>query len=310
MTNPFPPTDATVPLPRGVLSDSARVRREGTPLIRGDISEGTGDTIIEVPLPLADIERQDAVRVLHVDDDPDIGEVTAMFLERINDDFDVVTETTVVAALERLKESDFDCIVSDYQMPTTDGLEFLEIVREQYSDLPFILFTGQGSEEIASEAIKAGVTDYMQKGSGSDIYEVLANRVKNAVDQYHTQEQFWTALSWYQRLVEQELAGVFIVQDLAFVYVNRKLADLFDRDQHALVGASPLTLVADEDRDAAMETFLGQEERTSETFEDAFRCERGDGTTFPVEVHGGAISYDGAPAWIGILRDLRDEESA
>jgi DNA-binding NtrC family response regulator len=53
-------------------------------------------------------------------------------------------------------------------MPGVDGLEFLASVREEYPDLPFILFTGKGSEEIASEAISRGVTDYLQKETGTD----------------------------------------------------------------------------------------------------------------------------------------------
>jgi PAS domain S-box-containing protein len=310
MTPPFAAAGQSVSIPREVLRGSARVTREGTPLVRGNVSESADESVIEVPLPLADIERQERVQVLHVDDDPEIGEVTAMFLERINDDFDVVTETTVVAALERLKRREVDCVISDYQMPATDGLEFLEIVREQYPDLPFILFTGQGSEEIASEAIAAGVTDYMQKGAGSDIYEVLANRVENAVEQYRTQQQFWTALSWYQRLVEQELAGVFIVQNTDFVYVNQKLAGLFGYDQHDLIGESPLSIVGEEDRDVVLEALIEQEEGEVDTFEYAFTGEAADGSTVQVEVNGGAITYDGGPAWIGILRECSEESLA
>lgn len=54
---------------------------------------------------------------------------------------------------------------------------------------PFILFTGKRNEEIASEAISAGVTDYMQKEGGTDQYTVLANRVRNAVRQYRSEQE-------------------------------------------------------------------------------------------------------------------------
>jgi PAS domain S-box-containing protein len=69
-------------------------------------------------------------------------------------------------------------------MPNQNGIEFLRSVREIYPDLPFILFTGKGSEEVASEAISAGVSDYLQKESGTDQYTVLANRIANLVSQY------------------------------------------------------------------------------------------------------------------------------
>ncbi|MFB6311944.1 MAG: PAS domain S-box protein, partial [Salinirussus sp.] len=70
-----------------------------------------------------------------------------------------------------------------------DGLEFLETVRDEHPELPFILFTGQGSEEVASDAITAGATDYLQKGSGTDQYELLANRIVNAVEKYRATER-------------------------------------------------------------------------------------------------------------------------
>jgi DNA-binding NarL/FixJ family response regulator len=66
-------------------------------------------------------------------------------------------------------------------MPGMDGIEFLQAVREEFPDLPFILFTGKGSEAVASEAISAGVTDYLQKDTGTNQYTVLTNRVRNAV---------------------------------------------------------------------------------------------------------------------------------
>ncbi|MGB9966050.1 PAS domain S-box protein [Halobacterium sp. CBA1126] len=120
------------------------------------------------------------IRVLHVDDDESFGELAGTYLERVDDAIDVATVTTTTAALDRL--DDADCVVSDYDMPAQNGIEFLETVRERYPDLPFVLFTGKGSEEIASEAISAGVTDYLQKEAGTEQYTVLANRVRNAVE--------------------------------------------------------------------------------------------------------------------------------
>ncbi|MFB6179221.1 MAG: PAS domain S-box protein [Halorientalis sp.] len=122
------------------------------------------------------------IRVLHVDDEPDQVELSSLYLERERESLTVLTETSATDALSRLAETSVDCIVSDYDMPGMDGLAFLEMVRESHPELPFILFTGKGSEEIASDAISAGVTDYLQKEVGSDQYAVLANRIERAVD--------------------------------------------------------------------------------------------------------------------------------
>jgi PAS domain S-box-containing protein len=188
-------------------------------------------------------------------------------------------------------------------MPTTDGLEFLQIVREKYPDLPFILFTGQGSEEIASEAIAAGVTDYMQKGGGSDQYEVLSNRVQNAVERYRTQQQFWDALSWYQRLVEQNIAGVFVIQNEEIVYVNQKLADIFDYNQSDLIGDSPSALVVSGEQDDIDKALADSNPGDTETFQTEVTGRRQDGEEITVEVHGGTVEYNGDGALLGILRE-------
>jgi chemotaxis response regulator CheB len=89
-------------------------------------------------------ETTAVIRVLHVDDAPAFGELTATFLEREDDRFVVETATSVDDAFDHLDGTSVDCIVSDYEMPGSDGIEFLEAVREEYPDLPFVLFTGRG----------------------------------------------------------------------------------------------------------------------------------------------------------------------
>jgi signal transduction histidine kinase/CheY-like chemotaxis protein len=131
---------------------------------------------------------RDTVRVLHVDDDSDFGDVAATFVERVDDRLEVETVTSASKGLDCLAEGDFECVVSDYDMPEQTGIEFLESVRQSYPELPFILFTGKGSEKVASEAISTGATDYLQKASGTDLYTILANRITNAVEQYRTNQ--------------------------------------------------------------------------------------------------------------------------
>jgi PAS domain S-box-containing protein len=122
------------------------------------------------------------IQVLHIDDEPSVTDLAATFLEREDDRFTVETATSADEGLQVLDDHLPDCIVSDYNMPGMDGLELLRTIRDTHPDLPFILFTGKGSEAVASDAIAAGVTDYIQKQSGSEQYELLANRILNAVE--------------------------------------------------------------------------------------------------------------------------------
>jgi DNA-binding NtrC family response regulator len=110
------------------------------------------------------------IRVLLVDDEPDFAEVSATFLEREVERIECRVETSAADGMAVLSEEPIDCVVSDFDMQETDGLEFLRTVRSEYDDLPFVLYTGRGSEDVASEAISAGVTDYLQKQAGTDDY--------------------------------------------------------------------------------------------------------------------------------------------
>ena len=163
------------------------------------------------------------IPVLHVDDDADFADLTAALLERADDRLEVATATSAREGLERLAACDVDCIVSDYEMPGRNGIELLESVRRDHPDLPFILFTGRGSEEVASDAISAGVTDYLQKGAGTDQYEILANRIGNAVDRWRAEEraELWT------RALETANEGIAIVDARGrHVEVNGVYAEL------------------------------------------------------------------------------------
>ena len=131
----------------------------------------------------------ETISVLFVDNDPEFSDVSRAMLERERRALEVTTVVDGAEALAVLDDAEWtvDCIVSDYDMPSMDGLEFLQAVRERDERLPFILFTGKGSEEIASDAIATGVTQYLQKKPGSDRYALLANQIDNAVSQYRTE---------------------------------------------------------------------------------------------------------------------------
>jgi len=135
-----------------------------------------------------DGDREDVVRVLHAEDDAQLGSLAGEFLER-EGDLSVTHVEDAQAALDALAADAFECVVSDYDMPGTNGIELLDAVRDTHPDLPFILFTGKGSEEVASDAISKGVTDYLQKETGTEQYAVLANRIENAVDGYRTERE-------------------------------------------------------------------------------------------------------------------------
>jgi CheY-like chemotaxis protein len=129
-----------------------------------------------------DAGRTGEIRVLLVDDDDGFGEMAAHFVPRANERIVVETVTDVESGLARLdRDPRIDCVVSDYRMPGESGLSFLESVRDRFHDVPFLLFTGRGNEQIAAEAIGAGVTDYVMKDTDTAQFVTLAERIERAV---------------------------------------------------------------------------------------------------------------------------------
>ena len=119
---------------------------------------GCGNFITET-----ETARPPVLSVLYVDDEPVLLEVFKLFLER-HPDISVSTASSVDQAMTLLASSEFDVIVSDYQMPGTDGIAFLKLLKANNSSIPFILYTGHGREEVMDDAFANGAIFYIQKG--------------------------------------------------------------------------------------------------------------------------------------------------
>ncbi|MFC6976216.1 response regulator [Halomicroarcula sp. GCM10025709] len=187
-------------------------------------------------------DRRGEITVLHVDDNRDFLEATATGLEERADPITVTSLDDPTAVVPRLETGTVDCVVSDYDMPEMDGLELLRNVRAQFPDLPFILFTGKGSEEVASEAISAGVTDYVQKTGDSETVEMLCNRIENAVEHARAEERLAYESSLLDTLFEQ-IPHHLYVKDTEGRHLRVSHAHITEPDQ--LVGKTDQELYPD-----------------------------------------------------------------
>ena len=117
------------------------------------------------------------MKVLLVDNDPIFLELSKTFLEVFHD-INSDTVESAGKAIEKLEEDSYDVVVSDYDMPFMDGITFLRIIRDKRINIPFILFTGLGTEEIMHRAIENGANSFIQKrGDPKAQYSELSKRI-------------------------------------------------------------------------------------------------------------------------------------
>ena len=109
----------------------------------------------------------DLIRVIHIDDEPELLRMTKRFLEAADEALRVESVSSPEEALERIREEAFDCVVSDFQMPRLDGIEVARKIRET-SKIPIILYTGRGSEDVAADAFAVGI-DASVGGDGGSV---------------------------------------------------------------------------------------------------------------------------------------------
>lgn len=255
-------------------------------------------------------EDHSEITVLAVDDEQDLVEVTAELLMREDDRFTVVTETSGSDGIDRLTTENIDCVVSDYDMPHMNGIEFLRTVREEDSDLPFILFTGKGSEEIASDAISAGVTDYLQKGSGTERYELLANRIDTAVSQYRAEHQLERQNDLFAKAQDIADVGAWeydIVTDSA--HLSDKVMGIHGLSpEETLTPEKSIEYYHPDDRDTVRDAFRRAVEE-GEPYDLTVRLVTEDGTQRWVRTRGKPQSENGEVVRVrGTIQDITERK--
>jgi len=155
--------------------------------------------------------------VLYVDDEPALLEIGRLFLESSNQ-CRVATVLSGEEALDILRRKRFDAIVSDYQMPVMDGLDLLRQLRESGVDIPFILFTGRGREEVVVRAFELGADFYLQKGGDPRTqFAELLHKVMQAVRRREA-----------ERMARESTEGLHTIQERLALALDAGQIGLYD----------------------------------------------------------------------------------
>ncbi|MFB6083885.1 MAG: PAS domain S-box protein [Halorientalis sp.] len=267
----------------------------------------------------ADVDR---IRVLHVDDDPEIVDLAGTFLRREDDRLEVMSAETAADALDEVRAGDVHCLVSDYHLPDMDCAEFVDAVHDIDPDLPFILFTGRDRARVDAE-IESAIAAYLQKGSGTERYATLADEIVAAVgetDRVDTdggsERSTGSALAdlgpggqgnVLASALDTVQDGFFVLdRDRSVVYWNESIPGVTGYDDAELDEMDPTAFFAPGDR-----------ERIDDAIDEAFETgqatveatvQRRDGGEVPVEFRGSRLTDDtGETVGVaGIARDISD----
>lgn len=245
------------------------------------------------------------ISLLYVDDEPDLLDLCRLFLERERE-MSVITVTSAEKALEILDKGAIDAIISDYQMPVMDGIEFLKQVRKKFKDIPFILFTGKGREEVAIEAFDNGADFYLQKGGDPRAqFGELSHKIRQAIRRKQAEEE----LRMMHSTVSNAPEGIlWINEDGGITFFNDTICKMLGYTEQEFSHLS-IRDISPEFIEKHLDTdwFLSKQ-RKIRTVQDINL--RKDGTLIPVEI---SLNYSefGPRAYVfAFVRDITDRKKA
>jgi PAS domain S-box-containing protein len=197
------------------------------------------------------------ISVLYVDDEEVLLELGKLFLEK-SGLFRVETVTSAHEALGLLKSRSFEAIVSDYQMPDMDGITFLKAIRVEFPDLPFIIFTGKGREEVVIEAFESGADFYLQKGGKpTPQFLELGHKITAAVRRRQAEKALLESETHYRNVVEDQTEFISrFYPDHTHVFVNEAYCRYFNKIKGEILGKKFKPDIPEEDQDLVKEYFL------------------------------------------------------
>jgi PAS domain S-box-containing protein len=170
------------------------------------------------------LTKPDVIRVLHVDDDASLLEISKKVLIDTGNNFEIHHALSVDEGLKKLEMGNYDVVVSDFEMPLKNGLQFLKELKEQKFEVPFILFTGKGREEIAIQALNLGANGYFNKqGSPVTVYGELAHGIRLTVENSRAKQALRESEKKYRELADS-LPDIVFEADIngLLTYVNER----------------------------------------------------------------------------------------
>ncbi len=194
--------------------------------------------------------------ILYIDDEPDLLRIGRLFLEK-NQGLAVSTCESALDAIKILSTQPFDAIISDYQMPGMDGIQFLKYLRQNGDDTPFIIFTGKSREDVVIEAFNNGADFYMQKGGDPrSQFAELQNKIQYAIERKKTEKALKESEERYRNVVEAQTEFICRFRpDGTHLFVNEAYSTFFGMQNEEIIGTQFKPRIHPDDRKSVTRLF-------------------------------------------------------
>jgi len=247
------------------------------------------------------------ISVLYVDDDRALLEAVKLTLEKTGE-ISVRTAESAYGAQSFLADRKFDVIVSDYQMPGIDGIEFLKQFRAAGNEIPFIIFAERSREETVIEAINSGADFYLLKeGDPEARCADLSLRIREAVRRSRTANSGCGGDGAHEDLADSLPLPFFEIDTKGNIRCMNKTgrAAFLYSEEDIERGVHHLQLILSRERVRAcrdIEEFVAGETKFSEA---DYTFQRKDGTSFPGTLYMNQVLQEGKTTCIrGVIVDL------
>jgi PAS domain S-box-containing protein len=256
-----------------------------------------------------------ALRILHLEDEPDFSDLVRSLLEREGFHVELVRVDTLVDFQKALATQSFDAVLADYLLPTCNGIEALRQTRKQHPEIPFLLVSGTIGEQAAIESLKSGATDYVLKLWPERLVPAVKRAVRE-VEERRQRQQIETELfrreKYFRALIENALDIVTVLnREGIYLYNSPSLKRVLGYEPNELAGRSALGFIHSEDLALAREVFEEALKHPERPVRVEFRFRHQDGTWHELEAVGQSHLDD--PAIGGIVinsRDISDRKRA
>ncbi|MFP4000629.1 MAG: PAS domain S-box protein [Thermoplasmata archaeon] len=250
------------------------------------------------------------MKILHVDENESVREKTKNFLENRDEDFSVDNASSIENALKKLKDGEYDAVVSEYELTDGDGLEILKKMNENSLELPFILFTKKCTEEQAIEALDLGAERYLRKGRDEEKdLELLRRALVYEMEHYEDRKYRQLQETYFKDLFENSPEPIVLLDNEDIVLrANKAFEETFYYDGEKIKGEKINDLIVPDDRieeaNSTSEKVLSDQIISFET-----KRKRKDGTLVDVLVLGYPIDLEEEQVGVfGIYRDISERK--